>query len=78
MLSRHFIYDLSGSDIEIVCGIDKNGVKEEMGFPVIGTEEDIPESDAIIVTPVYDFLSIKQQLGEKGYKNIISIESLFA
>lgn len=78
MLGKHLVHDLSGSDIKIVCGIDQYDINEETAFPMIRLGEDIPMADSIIVTPAYDFLNIKQRLEEKGCKNIISIESLFA
>lgn len=78
MLGRHLIHDLSDSDINIVCGIDKYANNEKMAFSMIKPEEDIPKVDAIIVTPIYDFLSIKQYLEKKGCKNIISLEALFS
>lgn len=77
MLGRHLIQDLSGSNIKIVCAIDRNDIKEKYDFPVIGTDERIPAADALIVTPSYDFPGIKESMMGKGVDNIISLEALF-
>ncbi len=77
MLGRHLIQDLSGSNIKIVCAIDRNEIMEKYDFPVIGTDERIPEADALIVTPSYDFPGIKESMMGKGVDNIISLEALF-
>lgn len=77
MLGRHFVNDLSGSNINIVCAIDRNSVNDKFEFPVISMNDLIPEVDAVIVTPSYEFSKIRKQLRKKGLNNIISIESLF-
>lgn len=77
MLGRHLMNELVESEIKIVCAIDRAVIRDKFEFPVINIEGDIPEADAVIVTPSYDFLPIKKLLEEKGIHNVISIESLF-
>lgn len=81
MLGRHLISDLVDSNIEVVCAIDRKQINDEYNFPVIQITEEIteniPEADIIIITPAYEFSTIKNILGEKGINNIVSIESLF-
>ncbi len=77
MLGKHLICDLSGSNVKIVCAIDKNSVEGQFDFPIIDLNGQIPVADAVIVTPVYEFEKIRIQLNEKGIKHVISIESLF-
>ncbi len=77
MLGKHLISDLSDGDVKIICAIDRNNVKHKYQFPVLSIDEEIPMTDAIIVTPSYDYPTIKRQLNKKGMNNVISIESLF-
>ncbi len=76
MIGKHLVRDLAGSNIKIVCAIDRQEMREEIGFPVINVDDIIPEADAVIVTPSYDYTNIKKNLEEKGLKNIISIETI--
>lgn len=76
MLGRHIAHDLSGSQVKIVCAIDRK-ISNEFEFPVISLEEEIPEADAILVTPTYDFLQIKEQLKKNTQISILSIEDIF-
>ena len=77
MLGKHLIEELSDGDIKIVCAMDRNTVNEKFKFPVIGTNDKVPEADAVIVTPSYEFSDIRKHLTKKGVSNVISIESLF-
>lgn len=77
MLGRHLVNELSESDIEVVCAIDRNIICDNLGFPIVNIDGDIPEADTVIVTPSYDFPDIKRQLEERGVRKIISIEALF-
>lgn len=77
MLGRHFIKELYGSSVKIVCAIDRNHIQDTFEFPVLGIGEHVPEVDAVIVTPGYDFYNIRDQLKKQGLNHIISIESLF-
>ena len=77
MLGKHLIEELSDGDIKIVCAMDRNPVNEKFKFPVIGTNDKVPEADAVIVTPSYEFSDIRKHLTQKGVSNVISIESLF-
>ncbi len=77
MLGKHVINDLYGSKIEIICAMDKSNLDGEFAFPVIGIDDDIPQADAILITPVYDFSNIKELLEKKGQSSIISLDDLF-
>lgn len=72
-MAGHLLEDLKQSDIEIVCAIDKGAVNKNAGFPVISDENDIPEADCIVITPVYDAAAICQTLRDKTMIPLVSL-----
>lgn len=73
-LGRHLIYELSKSEIDVVCVIDRNKLSE--GFAKIKQPgEDIGEVDCIIVTPVTEYGHIYEQLSMSYSCKIISLET---
>ncbi len=76
MLGKHLINELMHSCVEIKCVIDRNNIQEEFDTPILNISEQIPQVEAIIVTPSYDFKNIKMILENKGLSNIICIEEL--
>lgn len=72
----HSLY--SSQYIKILYGIDRRASCFRFNFPVYSPEEDIPESDVIIVTIPGDFKEIECKLRLKVDCSIISIEDLFA
>ena len=75
-MASHLIFDLRDSDINIVCAIDKKAANMYGEFPIISGEDEIPEADCIIVTPVYEFERIKNQIKEKTAIPIISLSDV--
>jgi glycosyltransferase involved in cell wall biosynthesis len=63
--------------INILYGIDRRAKYFKFNFPVYFPEEDIPESDVIIVTVLNDFKEIEYNLRQKSKCKIISIVDLF-
>lgn len=59
---------------KISYGIDRREVSAE--FPVYKPEDDLPEVDAVIVTPAYDFEEIEEMLNKKLNCSIYSIEDI--
>ena len=65
-------------DVNIVAIMDSfpNLVKGvPAGVPILGKEDKAPEYDAIIVTAVAAFDKIKEDLGKRGYNNIVNPEN---
>lgn len=65
-------------DVNIVAIMDSfpNLVKGvPAGLPILGKEDKAPEYDAIIVTAVAAFDKIKEDLGKRGYNNIVNPEN---
>ena len=72
-MAGHLLEDLKQSDIEIVCAIDKGAVNKSAEFPVISGENDIPEADCIVITPVYDAEEICQTLQDRTTIPLLSL-----
>lgn len=61
-LGERLYEEIKGTDIQVVCVIDKNPDEVLGDFVVISPEEEIPDVDAIIVTADYYYWEIKNQL----------------
>ena len=59
---------------EIQYGIDRRDVSA--GFPVYKPEDNLPQADAVIVTPAYEFEEIEEMLKKKLDCPIYSIEDI--
>lgn len=71
------LYDeLKGTDIKVVCIIDKMAEDLCCEVPVITPEENIPACDAIIVTASYYYQSIELVLAQKVKCPIIPIDEV--
>ena len=68
--------ELECSSICIKYAIDKNADNVFADFDVITMEDDLAEVDAVIVTPIYYFDEIEEQLEEKVDCPIISLEDI--
>lgn len=75
-LAEALINELSGADIQVVCGIDQNA-ENYLGlgveFPVITPDKVNGEemADAIIVTPIFAYDDIVTILRKNGIKSLI-------
>ena len=69
--------ELKATKVKVVCWIDKNGKEETMvECPVIGVDHELPQVDAVIVTPYREFSSIESSLREKTKARIIPLDRL--
>ncbi|NBI92003.1 glycosyltransferase [Lachnospiraceae bacterium] len=75
-MANHFIEDIKGSGINIICGIDKMDIDRQSGFPVIRPDEGIPHADCIIITPVHEAENIKQKLELHTQVPLISLSDI--
>lgn len=75
-MANHLLEDLKGSDINIICAIDRNVINKYGGFPVITVEEKIPEADCIIITPVHEAEAIKRNLTGRTSLPLISLSEV--
>lgn len=76
VVAQHLLEDIGGSEIRIVCGIDRSLVNKFAKFPIISPTMEIPSADCIVVTPVFDFESIKESLVMKTDIPIVSLTEI--
>jgi len=79
-LASLFLQNLESSNVEVAFIIDKNhGAGHHGSVPVLESFQDGADiqADAIVVTPVYDFQAIRQELQSQGaVVPILSIEDV--
>lgn len=68
--------ELSGSDIEVKYGIDQNASGIYASIDLYTLDDELPEVDAIVVTPIYFFDQIEEKLLEKVKCPIVSLEDI--
>lgn len=69
--------ELKATNVKVAYWIDQNSKTETIeNCPVIGADNELPEVDAVIVTPYREFHSIENSLREKTKAQIISLDTL--
>ena len=76
--------ELADSPVRVLYGIDRQAEKAAgklaagrwAGLPIRKPEDTLPEADAIIVTAVYFFSEIDEQLRQKVTCPVISLEDV--
>ena len=78
ILGKHLITELNGSDLEIKYTIDQTeDVRANADIPVYPKEQIIGLNvDAIIVTVIYDYETIKKELKKYTETKIMSLEQI--
>lgn len=75
----HFARQLQESEVTIKYIIDKIDLSGDFkSLPVYHPEDELPEVDAVIVTPVWDYQRIKQDLEKIVKCPVISLEDVIA
>lgn len=76
-IGRHLLRQLEESAITVKYGIDKSEfLKESEALPLLKPWDDLPEVDAIVVTPVWDYQNIREQLLRKVKCPVISLDDV--
>lgn len=68
--------ELEGTEIEVVYAIDKKADGRYADVDILSPDDDLPEVDAVIVTPIFFFDDIEELLSSKFDADIISIEDI--
>ena len=76
VLGMHLIKQLETTNVKINYAIDRNAQKMKFDISVLTMEEDFPQVDVIVVTPVQEFDVIRDKLREKTDIEIISLEDI--
>lgn len=75
-IGARLYYELKESEIEMCYAIDNNSLSAYSELEVYNLEDDLPDVDTIIVTAIFDFDDIANNLQGKINSNIISIEEI--
>jgi len=75
-LGKCLLLELEQSDIKIAYLIDKNQNRKIEKYAFFSSEEYLPEVQAIVVTPSYDFTEISENLKKHTKTEILSIEDI--
>ena len=76
-LANKLMDALKNSDIKVKYGIDKDVAGTISSISeVYGIDDNLPEIDAIVVTPFYAFDEIREELVQRTGSKIISIEEV--
>ncbi len=71
------LYDeLKGTDIEVKYAIDKNATNIFSEIDILLPDEELPEVDAVIVTPIFFFTEIESNLAPKTQAKIIPLDDI--
>lgn len=76
---KHIIKQLQGTDIEVVCIIDRNGsIEVDEDVPLVSKEDFHETVDVIIVTIIRSFDKIQKELAGKSNSPVKSLEELIS
>jgi len=68
--------ELNGSEIKVAYAIDNNQTLNTLDIPLVTVADKLESVDAVIVTAITYFDSIKEQLSNKIDSRIISLEEI--
>lgn len=69
-------HELESSAVEVVYAIDKKAEGMYADVDLLSPDDELPEVDAVIVTPVFFFDEIEEMLASKMDADIVSIEDI--
>lgn len=73
-LGKHFLREMKDSGMEIGYLVDRQGSRLHVGIPVYLPEEELPDTDVVVVAATFYFSGIYRLLKGKGVRNIVSLE----
>jgi len=76
ILGKHLCSELHGGDITVEYIIDQKKGDISIDYKLYLPTEAIPETDAVIVTAIFDYDKIYKKLKNKGICKIISLETI--
>lgn len=75
-MAKHLMEDIKESDINIVCAIDIGAINKYSYFPVLTPEDEIPDADCIVITPVHEMETISKNIGKMTLIPLISLSDI--
>ena len=76
ILGKHLVKELEGSRVRIGYIADRDRGKLPAWIPAFSPDEQIPETDILVVAATFYYDEICRQLKEKGIKKIVSLKRL--
>lgn len=75
-LGESLVRELRDSDIKVQCGIDKNAENIYSSMEVLTLSDDLPKVDVIVVTAVFFFDEVAEELESLVDCPVISLEDI--
>lgn len=75
-VGQRLLEELTDSEIEIVAAMDKNADILNSAVPILAPQDEVPNTDCIIVTAIYHYSEIKEMLSYRVQCPILSLESV--
>lgn len=76
-LGNHLIIQLESSSVSVIYTIDKDIIRYNNDeYNLINGISNIPKADVIVVTPIMEYISIKEKLKKLTDSKIISLEEV--
>jgi len=73
---KHLIQQLGESNIEVIYGIDRRQGMVDADMRVYLPEDNLPEVDVVVITAIYDYDEIKEELKHRIKCPIVSLEEI--
>lgn len=73
---RHLVRELQGTEINIVCGIDRKKMNSYKDIKVLQPIDKLPEIDAIVNTVIWEHINIKASLSQITDRPVICLEDI--
>ena len=75
-LGTRLYNELKTSDVSVAYAIDKHAGDLDFEIEVKSLEENLPDVDVIVITPIYHISDIKKDLEKKTTAELVSIEDI--
>lgn len=75
-LGDHLFRELKCSQVKVICSIDQSAGKKIDDLTSFCVGDKLPNVDAVIVTPIYDFYSIKENLEKYVECDVVSLDEI--
>lgn len=77
-MGQRLFDELKDSRVEVAYAIDRNPAMEDYNIPILSPDDTLKHVDAVVITPMWDFLEIKDNLSTKLDCPMISIEDVLS
>jgi len=75
-LGKHFVRDLNSSGISVEYIVDRSANVRTGDIPVYSPEDNLPDADIIVVTPILDMQDVKEKMEKKVNCPVVTLEEV--